>query len=138
MRKTSRRRIAQTVVRLLRDRPQDRTRILRELAAYLIVHKQENRLDLLLLDIAHELEINAGHLYAEVTSAYALDASARTELEAYLKKATGAKQVELDETVDGSLLAGAIVRTADRELDTSARSKLTKLASLHLNTPEKA
>jgi ATP synthase F1 delta subunit len=138
MRKTSRHRLAQTVVSMLNARPQDKKHILKALAAYLIVHKQDKQLDLVLLDIAHEFEVSVGHLYAEVTSAQPLDASARAELGAYLKVAAGASRVELSEQLDSSLLAGVIVRTADQEFDTSARTKLTRLTSLNVNTPEKA
>ena len=67
-----------------------------------------------------------------------LGASARADIEKYLRAATGASEVELQEHADESLLAGMIVRTADQELDTSARSKLGRLSSLNVNTPEKA
>lgn len=138
MHKVSRRRLASTVAQLLRERPQDRSHTLQMLAAYLVVHKQQKQVDLLLLDIAHELALTDGHLYAEVKSAYPLDAAARTELTDYLTKATGAKTVELNEQVDADLLAGLVVRTADQEMDTSARTKLDKLKSLNVNTTPRA
>ncbi len=137
MRKVSRRRIVQTVVELLRQRP-ERRHIVLMLAAYLIAHKQQKQLDLILLDLAHELQAREGHMYAEVVNAFPLDASSIAELEQYLKRTTGATSIELDERVDAELLAGMIVRTADLELDTSARSKLSRLRSLHVKTPEKA
>lgn len=138
MAKLSRRRLARTVVGLLRERPGERRQIMQMLAAYLVVHKQHKQWDLMLLDIAHELGESEGHIYAEVSSAFPLDAAARKELETYLRQATGATAVELDERVDESLLAGIVVRTADQELDTSARAKLSQLSSLHVNTPKQA
>jgi F0F1-type ATP synthase delta subunit len=133
MRTVSRRRLASTIVKLLRQHPQDRQHIIQTLAAYLIAHKQQKRMDLLLLDIASELARVDAHLYAEVTSAFPLDGPARDELTAYLSHATGAKTVELDERVEAELLTGAIIRTASQELDTSARTKLNHLKSLNLN-----
>lgn len=131
MPKISRRRLAETIVRLLREQPKRQRDILRGVAAYLIVHKQANQLDLLVKDIARELQQSEGSLLAEVYSAFPLGNDSRNELKAYLQKATGAKTVELDESVDRSLLSGVIVRTADQELDTTARTKLQQLASLN-------
>ncbi|HKX24410.1 MAG TPA: F0F1 ATP synthase subunit delta [Candidatus Saccharimonadales bacterium] len=138
MHKVSRRRLASTVAQLLRERPQDRSHTLQMLAAYLVEHNQQKRVDLLLLDIAHELAVTEGHLYAEVSSAHPLDDAARAELKKYLVSATGAKAIELNEQVDADLLAGLVVRTADQELDTSARTKLDKLKSLNVNTTPRA
>lgn len=132
MHKVSRRRLAVTTVQLLRERPQDRSHILRMLAAYLIEHKQQKHVDLVLLDVAHELKRADAHLYAEVMSAQPLDVSVRQELVRYLQSATSAKTVELDEQVNPELVAGVVVRTADQELDTSARSKLSSLRSLNM------
>ena len=134
MRKVSRRRLAQVVVRLLNDKKVSKSHVLKMLAAYLIVHKQEKHVDLVLLDIAREYTLQQGHLYADVSSAFPLGASAKAELQAYLKQQTGAKSVELNEAIDARLLAGVIVRTSDEELDTSAATKLNRLTTLHLTT----
>jgi F0F1-type ATP synthase delta subunit len=133
MPKVSRRRLASTVVAQLRQNPKSQRHIMLTLAAYLITHKQQKHMDLLLLDIASELKRTDAHLYAEVTSAFPLDASARAELTRYLQQTTSAKTVEFDEQVDPELLTGVVVSTAEQEMDTSARTKLTKLQSLNVN-----
>ncbi len=138
MRKISRRRLSKTVVALLQEHPTDHARIMRMLAAYLIVHKQHKQVDLVLKDIATELQASAGHLYVQVASAFPLDARSQTELEAYLKRATQATSVELSQQVEADLLAGMIVRTPELELDTSAATRLRQLRSLRLNMTEKA
>lgn len=138
MHKVSRRRLASTVVQQLRQNPKDHQHIMLTLAAYLLEHKQQKHIDLLLLDIASELQETDAHLYADVASAFPLDGSARNELVAYLQRAAGVKTVELNEQVDAALLSGVVVRTPDQELDTSARTKLQKLASLNVNTPREA
>jgi F-type H+-transporting ATPase subunit delta len=129
--KASRRRLAQTIVRLMTARPSDRAAIITSLAAYLIETKQTKQTDLLVKDIARELSVSHNMLMAEVQSAYALNDSTRQQLKDYLKRATGAKQVELSETVEPELLSGVIVRTSDQELDTTARRQLKQLASLN-------
>jgi F0F1-type ATP synthase delta subunit len=131
MSKPSRRRLAQATLRLLQEQPSERPQILRSVAGYLIAHKQVGQLHLLVSDLARELEIGEGHLYAQVNSAFALDDKTRSNLRMFLQTKTGAKTVEFDESVDPSLLAGVVVRTPNEELDISARRKLTNLASLN-------
>lgn len=131
MPKISRRRLAETTVRLLSEQPKRQAEILRGVAAYLIEHKQVKQADLLIKDIARELQQSEGLLLAEIHSALPLDSVTRREITAYLQKATGAKAVEFEESVDPTLLSGVIVRTPDQELDTTARAKLKQLASLN-------
>lgn len=131
MSKISRRSLAQTTVRLLREQPARRAEILRSVAAYLIVHKQTAQAHLLVSDIARELTQSEGHLFAEVRSALALASTTRARLDAYLRQQTGATTIELAEAVEPALLSGVIIRTADEELDTTAQRKLKQLASLH-------
>lgn len=131
MAKISRRRLAQATIDLLVEQPNDRQRILQSVAAYLILHKQTKQLHLLIKDLAKELELSEGHLFAEIESPFTLDASSRQQLETYLKAKTGAKTVELSEQTNPSLLSGVVVRTANLELDTSAKTKLAHLASLN-------
>lgn len=133
MHKVSRRRLASTVVRLLREQPAEQQRIMSMLAAYVIAHKQQRRVDLLLKDIAQELAETDAHVFAEVASSFPLDGPARQDLVRYLQAQLHAQTVELDERVEPNLLAGVVVRTASHELDTSARTKLTRLQSLNVN-----
>lgn len=129
MKKPSRRALAKTILRLLQDQPTKRAQILRSAGAYLISSKQTRQSHLLIGDIARALEAD-GHLYSEVSSAYTLNDATRASLSTFLKNQTGATTVELDERVDPSLLSGVVVRTPDKELDTSALRKLRRLASL--------
>lgn len=131
MSRLSRRKLARATVRLLHEQPSNRKVILRSVAAYMVQHRQSAQVDLLVRDIARELQTSQAHLFTEVTSAFALDGVARTQLAGYLKRTTGARTVELCETIDSALLGGMVVRTADLELDTSARRKLIQLASLN-------
>lgn len=138
MARVSRRRLARTVVGLLNQQPGQQQQIMKTLAAYLVANKLHKQWDLVMLDIAKELAISEGHVYAEVDSAFAIDTNARKELQAYIKQASGATTVELNERVDEGLLAGMVIRTADQQCDTSARTKLNRLSSLHINTPNEA
>lgn len=67
-----------------------------------------------------------GEVAADVTSAHALDASQRKELEATLKAVAG-KDVSVRLTVDPSILGGLVVKMGSRQIDTSLKTKLNSL-----------
>jgi F0F1-type ATP synthase delta subunit len=129
MAKLSRRLLAKTAVRLLREQPANQAKIAQALAAYLVMHKQASQLAALMRDIHRELLATEQSLYAEVVSAFPLEAATRVEIEKYLQSATGARAVQLSESIQPDLLSGIILRTADYELDTSAQYKLKQLVS---------
>jgi F-type H+-transporting ATPase subunit delta len=67
-----------------------------------------------------------GEIQAEVTSARALSASQLQALEETLRGILGGK-VEVDVTVDPSLIGGLIVKVGSQMIDNSLRSKLQRL-----------
>lgn len=73
-----------------------------------------------------EVAANRGEITAEVAVAHKLSAEQQQELREALKGATG-KDVVLDITEDASLLGGMIVKVGSRQIDTSLRTKLSKL-----------
>lgn len=128
--KVSRRVLARTIAAKLLAEPKNRSHWLKVTAAYLVEHHMAEDVDLIINDIAHELNLQSGHLLVSVTSARKLAESAKTELTAMLKSTTGAKHVELTERVDPDLLGGLVVRTPDQQMDISVRTKLKQLAVL--------
>ncbi len=70
--------------------------------------------------------VHRGEMTAEVTVAHALSDEQQQELKTALKDVTG-KNVSLDITEDASLLGGMIVKVGSRQIDTSLRTKLSKL-----------
>ena len=73
-----------------------------------------------------ELARRRGEMTAQVTSAHALTAAQTKALTDQLKQAVGAK-VSVDVSVDPSLLGGLVVRVGSRMIDSSLRTKLSKL-----------
>lgn len=96
--------------------------VIQELAAYLVETGRTREAELVVRAIYEQLEA-AGTVVADVTSAEAIDAELRTELE----KLVGAKQLLAHESVDPSLLGGVLVRTPSRVLDATFRRRLNKL-----------
>jgi len=73
-----------------------------------------------------ELARRRGEVTAEVTSATNLDARQMTALTDQLKKTVG-QNVAVNVAVDPSLLGGLIVKVGSRMVDSSLRTKLSKL-----------
>ena len=65
---------------------------------------------------------------AEVFTAMSLTEQQRASLEAALEQRLGLK-VQLEETIDASLVGGAIVKAGDLVIDGSARGRIEKLTS---------
>ncbi|MFZ2102230.1 MAG: F0F1 ATP synthase subunit delta, partial [Oricola sp.] len=73
--------------------------------------------------------ISAAHkgvVNADVTSAFTLTAAQEKELKATLKDVAG-KDVDINVTVDPSLLGGLVVKIGSRQIDTSLRTKLSSM-----------
>lgn len=64
---------------------------------------------------------------ATVTTATALDAKTRAELEKLVKNYSDKKTIELVEEVDPDLIGGFVLKVGDRQVDASIRSKLKNL-----------
>jgi F-type H+-transporting ATPase subunit delta len=67
-----------------------------------------------------------GVVAAEVASAFKLTAAQEKELKAALKDVAG-KDVDINVTVDPSLLGGLIAKIGSRQIDTSLRTKLSSM-----------
>lgn len=70
-----------------------------------------------------------GEVTADVTSAQALTAAQSKALAATLKKTVG-KDVQINATVDESLIGGLVVKVGSKMIDTSIRSKLNSLQNV--------
>ncbi|WP_430391847.1 F0F1 ATP synthase subunit delta [Dyella sp. 20L07] len=67
-------------------------------------------------------------LLVKVTSAFALDASQAEQLKASLKRRFK-REIELETSVDASLLGGVVIDTGSEVIDGSARGRLARLSS---------
>jgi F-type H+-transporting ATPase subunit delta len=72
------------------------------------------------------LSAHKGSVTAQVTAAHKLTATQKKALEAKLKARTG-RQMDVDVTVDPSILGGLVVRIGSEQIDSSIRTRLTRL-----------
>lgn len=104
-------------------------KIMDELAAYLLESNRTNEVDLIVKDIYVILE-QKGYLYAQVQSAHKLDNSEIDEIAKYLKAKTGAKKIEIEESVDKDLIGGLRVETPTSVFDNTILANLNALKAL--------
>ncbi len=97
-----------------------------QLAAHLIETGRVRELELITRDIEDALARN-GLVVASITSAHELTSETRRELMAYVKQATHASSVQLNESVQPELLGGVRISVPGAEMDASLQRKIMKL-----------
>lgn len=119
--RVSRRKIALYVTQQLLSGAKPKA-VMKELAAFLIETRRTRELDLVIRDIEGELAAN-GIVVADVLSAYPL----ADELKKEVARLVGAKDLQLRETIDPSVLGGMRVSVPGQRFDGTIRHKLEAL-----------
>lgn len=96
--------------------------ILKELAAYLVDTKRTREMELLVRDIEDTLA-SRGVVVANVATAHPLSAGMKSEI----NKLIGAKNVQLREAVDPTVLGGVRIELPGKRFDGTMRHKLNAL-----------
>ena len=104
----------------------DRNVVLKQLAAYLIVHKQLGQLELVIADIVRAIA-ELGTVKATVTVAHPLTAELRTAVERFVTQLEHASTVQLEERIDPHLLGGIVIETPHKRYDAAVAAQLTRL-----------
>jgi F0F1-type ATP synthase delta subunit len=104
----------------------DKTKLIKQLAAFLIDNKRTNELDLILRDIEYQL-LRRGIVLARVTSAFELAAETRVEITKMVKDKTHATTIELQQFIEPTLLGGVKLDLPGMQLDNTISRRLTTL-----------
>lgn len=126
MNKLSRRALAQWGASQLLDGKSARLTA-KHLVAVLKESKRLDQIDILMEDIAWELENRRALAVGHVTSAHPLTAKLESELKVYVKKVTGANEVSIENHIDKSVIGGVRLQTASRVWDATVKRKLSEL-----------
>jgi F0F1-type ATP synthase delta subunit len=118
----SRSQVAEYVARQL---PGNRTQVLREAASWLIDTGRAHQAKYLAGDVAKVMK-SRGYVYAVITSAHPLSATARESVEQFIKEQTGAGELELEEIIKPDILGGVLIELPDSLLDATIKTKLAK------------
>lgn len=128
--KTSRRQLARFVAAELASGRAHMDRLAHRVAAFLITTKQLGQVDLLMRDVADVLNREYDMVHVDITSARKLSVAMREQIKRYAKNVTGNAHVELTESVDESLIGGAVITLPGQELDSTVKSKLNTLMNV--------
>jgi len=101
----------------------DRKKTVREAAAWLVATGRVRQARYLARDVAGVLA-NRGYVLVNVTTARALSEQAHSDLVRFIKHHTGATTVELEHTVDASVIGGVRIETPLAMLDATVQTKL--------------
>jgi F0F1-type ATP synthase delta subunit len=101
--------------------------IAKSIAGYLIEQKMTKQLEMLLGDIAFELQSRNYHLLATVTSAHELNTTLQKEITNYLRAHYDVRHIELTHRTDPTLIGGVVIEAPDAELDMTVKAKLRRL-----------
>lgn len=99
----------------------------KSLAACLVDMGKNDEADMLIDDIAWELQKRKLLCRATVTSAHPLSPKLQAELFRQLKKLTGAKEVSFNNDIDSRVLGGLRIETSDTGWDFTLSNKLKVL-----------
>jgi F-type H+-transporting ATPase subunit delta len=98
---------------------------LRSAAAWLADKGHAREARYLARDIAQVMS-SRGYVLVRITTARPLGAEARAEVERFIKEATGARELELEASVDPDMIGGIKIETPGQALDASVRTKLAR------------
>jgi F-type H+-transporting ATPase subunit delta len=101
--------------------------VAKHLAAVLKQSNMAAQVGFLINDISWELEQRQALAVGKVTSASGLSKQLEDILVGQIKKATGAKDVVLENNIDKSVIGGVRIETASRVWDATVSSKLSEL-----------
>jgi F0F1-type ATP synthase delta subunit len=103
------------------------TEIATQLAAVLKETHRSQEAELLVRDIAWELETRGKVANAYITSATPLSESLRSDLLSFIKNAAGVDRVSFEENIDRSVLGGVKVETAVHSWNKTVAKKLADI-----------
>jgi F0F1-type ATP synthase delta subunit len=101
--------------------------ITRQLAAVLVASKRAHESELLVRDIAWELERRGEVASASITSATPLSETLRKDLAKFIKQAAKVDRVSIQETTDKSVIGGVKIETAIHSWDKTVATKLKNI-----------
>ena len=125
MTRLSRRAIATYVAEQLTSET-DHTKVILQLAAYLVDTRRTKETSLIVRDIQFYLA-EAGSVSGVITTATTLSAETKKAIENHIKLQTSARTVALDSVIDPSIIGGVKVSIPGRELDATVSRSLTIL-----------
>lgn len=103
----------------------DRQKAVQQVASWLYQTGKVRQLPYLMQDVSYALS-RKGYVFATITTAYPVAGDAKAQIEKYIKRLSGAKNVECDYFIDRQIIGGVVIETPVGTFDASVRHKLAK------------
>lgn len=100
--------------------------VVTQLAAYIVEHRLQNDISLIVGDIAQNLAI-MGRTTAYVTTARPLAPTLLAEVKRKVMSMESVKDAEIIELIDPNILGGVVIETPTKRFDASVAHKLKRL-----------
>lgn len=128
MSKTSRQELAEAILKLIESKKSPAT-LSKEIAGYLVEERRTSELDMIMRDV-NTLRQQKGVLEAVIISAFPISRQIINDVTKLLQRQFPvAKTILIDQRIDTNLIGGIRIEAGGKQLDTSIRTKLTKLKS---------
>jgi len=126
--KISAKQYAQSLYEVVKDKKDSQIRkIIKNFSRILINNNDILKIDKITAEFARIWNRERGIVEAEIIGARKFDNKIIKLLNDYIIKLSGAKKIEIKQTVDKNILGGVIIRYEDRVIDGSLKTKLSEL-----------
>ncbi len=128
MAKFSNQNITQAIYQILKDKSgTEYSRALKNVAQFLARKRLFSQVPQILSKLQTIIDKEQGVLRVRLESARVLNGTSGQELEKFLKKRYGAKEIIFDKTIDEQLFGGARLEIGDEVIDLTLKNKVRKL-----------
>lgn len=107
--------------------------VLKKFVSVLASHNKLSQMNKILVDFVDLWSSERGIVKVEIVSAGVLTKNILDELNSYIEREADAKQVEVIEKVDKSIIGGVILRHGDKILDMSIKNRLREMRNILRN-----
>jgi len=126
--KISAKQYAQSLYEVVKDKKDSQIRkIIKNFSRILINNNDILKIDKITAEFVRIWNRERGIVEAEIIGARKFDNKIIKLLNDYIIKLSGAKKIEIKQTVDKNILGGVIIRYEDRVIDGSLKTKLSEL-----------
>lgn len=124
--KSSNGKIARALLSELRS-GKDIKQVTKSLAAYLTQERRLSDAGAVVRELERLLLNEEGRLYVHSTTAFPLSEQQKTEISQMFAKASRAKDIIIQESIDKDVIGGVRLQTADHQLDLTVQRQLQRL-----------
>lgn len=102
-------------------------KIINDFAKDLVHNNESHKLEKIIREFSLLFDAKYSIVNANITSASTLTAASEKTLNDYIKNNTKASEVNIEKSIDASIIGGVVIKYGDKIFDASLRTQLNKL-----------